>query len=105
MAKILVVIVSSEDEKINVALNFAKRQSEAGHDIRVILFGPSEAKVAGSEELMKKFGELGAIRPKACVYVAKGAAVDGKLGKNFELLPAGQYITKSIEEGYQTISF
>ncbi len=105
MAKVLVVIVSGEEDKINVALNFARRQSEAGHDMRVILFGPSEAKVAGSEELMKKFEELGAIKPKACIYVAKGASVDEKLSKSFELLPAGTYITKSIEEGFGTITF
>jgi hypothetical protein len=105
MAKVLVVIVSSEDEKINLALNFAKRQSEAGHDIRVMLFGPSEARVAGSEDLLRRFGELGAIKPKACVYVAKGASIEDRLSRGFELLPAGGYITKSIEEGFGTITF
>ena len=105
MAKVLVVIVSKEDEKINLAFNFAKRQSEAGHDIRVILFGPSESTVAGSEEFLKEFGELGAIKPKACVYIAKSASIEDKLSKDFELLHAGGYITKSMEEGYGTITF
>jgi hypothetical protein len=105
MAKVLVVIVSGEEEKINLALNFAKRQHDTGHDIRVILFGPSEAKVASNKELLEKFEQLGAIKPKACVYIAKSASVEDRLGKGFELLPAGSYITKSIEEGFEAITF
>ncbi|MGC8495836.1 MAG: hypothetical protein ACP5MX_01335 [Candidatus Micrarchaeia archaeon] len=105
MAKIIVIIVSAENDKINVALNFAKRQSEAGSDMRVLLFGPSEKAVAESPDLMSRFLELGSIKPKACTFVAKNAGIEEKLSKGLELLPAGQYITKSIDEGYQPISF
>jgi hypothetical protein len=105
MVKILTLIVSGEEEKIRTALTFSKRQSEAGHEIRVLLFGPSEKTVASNEKLESEFRSMGAIRPKACVFVAKNAGVDDKLSQSFELLPAGQYITKSIEEGYSTVSF
>jgi hypothetical protein len=105
MAKIIVVVVSAEHEKINIALAFAKRQSEAGNDIRVLLFGPSEKAVAEDIELMNKFLEISSIKPKACIYVAKNAGIEEKLGKGFEMLPAGQYIAKSIDEGYQPLSF
>ena len=105
MVKILSLVVSADEEKINVALAFSRRQSEGGHEVRVLLFGPSEKAVAENDALETKFRELGAIKPKACMFIAKNAGVEEKLSKDFELLPAGQYITKSIEEGYTVISF
>ena len=106
MTKILVIASSAEKEKINVALTFSKNQKAAGHDVRLIFFGPSEAVVANSPELASAVLEsFPNEKPKACVFVAEKAGVSEKLGRVTELVKAGQYITGSIDEGYATISF
>ncbi len=106
MTKILVVISSKEPEKINVALAFSKNQKAAGHDIRMIFFGPSEASVANDSELSGKVLELrDAISPKACVYIAKSMKVEETLKGKVELIPAGKYITESVDQGYSILSF
>lgn len=36
MAKILLIIISEEEEKIRMPLNFIKNQAQKGNDIRVV---------------------------------------------------------------------
>ena len=105
MVKILLIVMSAEEEKIRMPLNFSKNQTEAGNEIRIVLWGPSEKVVANSETLQESYSALGAIKPKACVNTAKGQGLVEKLSKNFDLLPVGAYIAKSIEEGYEVITF
>ncbi len=106
MAKILTMITSGDKEKIMLALGFSKRQKEHGNDVRVLFFGPSEKLVADDTEIGRMVNDVSAvIPPKACIFVAQNSNVEEKLKKHVELLPAGQYITSSIDEGYTIISF
>ncbi len=106
MTKILTIIMSADREKVKLALGFSKRQKESGNDMRILFFGPSEKLVAEDAELQQLVKETSAvIPPKACVFVAQNSHVEDKLKEHIELLPAGQYITSSIDEGYAAISF
>ncbi|MCL4404841.1 MAG: hypothetical protein M1544_01665 [Candidatus Marsarchaeota archaeon] len=106
MTKILSIISSKEKEKISLGLNFSARQKQAGHDVRVLFFGPSEVSVANDEELGKLIQDsFGGEKPSACVFVAQNAQIEEKLSKKLNLVKAGEYITKSIDEGYTPISF
>ena len=106
MTKLLVVVSSADKAKINLALGFSKNQKAAGHEIRLIFFGPSEAMVAKDQELAVAVRDaFPDEKPKACVFVAENGGVKEELGKIVELVRAGQYITGSIDEGYSTISF
>ncbi|MCL4387985.1 hypothetical protein M1567_02430 [Candidatus Marsarchaeota archaeon] len=106
MTKILSIISSKEKEKISLGINFSARQKQAGHDVRVLFFGQSEVTVANDEELSKLIGDsFSGEKPSACIFVAQGAKVEEKLGEKVNLVKAGEYITKSIDEGYTPISF
>ncbi|MGC8651912.1 MAG: hypothetical protein ACP5UH_01525 [Candidatus Micrarchaeia archaeon] len=105
MVKMLLVVMSGDEEKLKMPLTFAKKQTETGNEVRVVLWGPSERAVANSEALQESYSALGAIKPKACINIAKAQGVDEKLSRNFELLPVNAYIAKSIEEGYAVITF
>lgn len=107
MTKILSLVTSRETEKINMALNFSKRQKAAGHDIRILFFGPSEGVLAENEEIKNaiKADFPDSDRPKACIAVAQMQNIDAKLKGIAELVRAGEYITKSIDEGYAVITF
>ena len=106
MTKILAIVTSADKEKIKLALGFGRRRKESGDDIRVLFFGPSEKMVAEDVELQELVESVSAvIPPKACIFVAQGSGVEEKLKSHMELLPAGKYITSSIDEGYATISF
>lgn len=105
MVKMLLIVMSADAEKLEMPLHFSKNQTEAGNEVRVVLWGPSEKAVAEDEALQERYKALGAIKPKACVNTAKAHGLVEKLSKNFELLPVGAYIAKSIEEGYEVITF
>lgn len=105
MAKILLIIMSAEEEKIRMPLNFIKNQAQKGNDIRVIFWGPSEKTMSNNEALQESYKSLGPIEPKACVNTAKADGLVDTLSKSFELLPVGGYIAQSIEEGYEVITF
>ncbi|MEM0141703.1 MAG: DsrE family protein [Thermoplasmatales archaeon] len=105
MAKILLIIMSEEEEKIKMPLNFIKNQSEKGNEIRVVFWGSSEKTLANNQALQESFRSLGQIGPKACVNTAKANGIADQLSKKFELVPVGGYIAESIEEGYVTITF
>jgi|YelNatPaOPRAMG01_1025707.scaffolds.fasta_scaffold444799_2 hypothetical protein len=106
MTKILSIISSKEKEKIMLGITFSSRQRQAGHDVRVLFFGPSESSIANDEELSKLTeNSFGNDKAAACIFVAQSAKIEDKLGSKVNLVKAGEYITKSIDEGYATISF
>ena len=106
MTKILSIISNKEKDKISLGINFSVRQQQAGHDVRVLFFGPSEVAVASDEELGKLVGDsFKDGKPSACIFVAQNAKIEDKLGEKLNLVKAGEYITKSIDEGYTPISF
>ncbi len=107
MVKLLTIVVSKESEKISLALGFSRRQKEKGHEVRFLFFGPSESAIADNPELAKQVEESfpGAERPKACVFIAERANIKEKLSNMVELLPAGEFITTSIDEGFTPITF
>ena len=106
MTKLLIIASSAETEKINISLAFAKNQKAAGHDVRFILFGPSEAKVANDAKLASLVKDsFPDEKPKACIFVAENSGVKDKLSAVADLVRAGQYITSSIDEGYTPVSF
>ncbi|MCL4372124.1 hypothetical protein M1373_02270 [Candidatus Marsarchaeota archaeon] len=106
MTKILSIISSKEKDKISLGINFSARQKQAGHDVRILFFGQSEVAIANDEELSKLIEDsFGSEKPSACIFVAQGAKVEDKLGKKVSLVKAGEYITKSIDEGYTPITF
>ncbi|MEM0154693.1 MAG: hypothetical protein QW814_02560 [Methanothrix sp.] len=106
MTKILSIITSKEKEKISLGVIFSARQKQAGHEVRVLFFGPSEVAVANEEDIGKLIKDsLGDEKASACIFVAQSAKIEDKLGKKVNLVKAGEYITKSIDEGYAPISF
>ena len=106
MTKILSIISSKEKDKISLGIGFSARQKQAGHDIRVLFFGQSEVTIANDDELSKLIEDsFGSEKASACIFVAQNAKVEEKLGQKVNLVKAGEYITKSIDEGYAPISF
>ncbi|MEM0291550.1 MAG: hypothetical protein QXG55_04900 [Thermoplasmata archaeon] len=105
MAKILLIIMSGDEEKIMMPLNFAKNQIQAGNEIRIVFWGPSEKILANNEKLRKEYNSLVAGKVRACINSAKKYNLEMKLSNEVELIPVGEYITKSIEEGFIPISF
>ncbi|MEM3227213.1 MAG: DsrE family protein [Thermoplasmata archaeon] len=105
MTKILLIIMSEEEEKIRMPLSFAKNQIQNRNEIRIVFWGPSEKTLADNETLQESYRSLSTIKPKACENTAKAHGLVEKLSKNLELMPVGGYIAKSIEEGYEVITF
>ncbi len=106
MAKILSIIISKEKEKIMLALTFSKRTAGSENDVRILFFGPSESVVASDNDIDRLITEsFPSEKPSACVFVAQNSNIAEKLGKTVNLVKAGEYIAKSIDEGYAPITF
>jgi hypothetical protein len=106
MAKILSLVISKEAEKIEMALNFSKRQKDAGNDIRVLFFGPSEKALIENGELYEKVSnDFKEFRPSACVFIAEQVDKEKKLEKVADMVKGGGFINESIEKGYTIITF
>ncbi len=106
MAKILSLIISKEQEKIEMALNFSKRQKDAGNDIQVLFFGPSEKVLVENNDLYEKVNnEFKEFKPSACIFIAEQVDKEGKLKKITNMVKGGGFITESIEKGYSVITF
>jgi hypothetical protein len=107
MAKILVMVISSDKEKLAMPINFIKNLLNSGNDIRVLFLGQNERILANDEKLTQEYKNLNNFKifPKACLNFAKISGIENKLSQSFDLIPAGEYVSKSIEEGYQVISF
>jgi hypothetical protein len=106
MTKILSIISSREKEKVNLGISFSSRRRQAGHDVRVLFFGPSEITMAENDDIAKLTSEsFSENKAAACIFVAQNAKIEEKLKDKVDLVKAGEYITKSIDEGYTSISF
>ena len=105
MAKILLIIMSEEEEKIRMPLNLIKNRAQKGNDIRVVFWGPSEKTLSNSEALQESYRSLDHIELKACVNSAKANGLVDTLSKSFDLVPVGGYIAQTIEQGCEVITF
>ncbi len=105
MAKMFFFIISADADKINMAVNFASRRKEKGDEVRFLLFGPAEKFVAEKEELIENINKVKeAIAPKACIFIAQQNNLEDKFRDKLELLPAGEYLSKSIADGFSVIT-
>ena len=92
---------------INIqALGFiASRRKDKGDDVRFLIFGPAENFIAEHEDLIENIDKAKeAIKPKACVFIAQQNKLEDKFKDHMELLPAGEYMSKAIEEGFSVIT-
>ncbi|MEM0157361.1 MAG: hypothetical protein QXN26_04770 [Thermoplasmataceae archaeon] len=105
MARIMLIIMSEDEERIRMPLNFAKNQVQMGNEIRITFWGPSEKTLATSDKLQNEYISLASVKPKACVNTARKYNLEAKLLSGIELIPVGEYIAKSTEEGYGIITF
>ena len=98
-------VISADADKINMAVNFASRRKEKGDEVRFLVFGPAEKFVAEEEELIENINKVKeAIMPKACIFIAQQNTLEDKFKDKLELLPAGEYLSKSIEDGFSVIT-
>ncbi|MEM3262360.1 MAG: DsrE family protein [Conexivisphaerales archaeon] len=97
--------MSEDEERIRMPLNFAKSQIQVGNEIRIVFWGPSEKALAGNSQLIKEYNSLGNVKPKACVNSAKKYNLEAKLSSDIDLIPVGEFISNSVNEGYEIISF
>ncbi len=106
MAKMFLFVISADMGKINTAVNFASRRAQKGDEIRFLIFGPAETFVAQNDEIIDSIEKVKSdIHPKTCVFIAEQNKIENKFKDKIELLPAGEYISKSIDEGYSIITF
>lgn len=106
MAKMLLFVISADSEKINTAVGFASRRKDKGDEVRFLVFGPAENFIAEHSDLIENIDKAKeGIHPKACVFIAKQNELEDKFKDHMELVPAGEYVSKSLEEGYSVITF
>ncbi|MEM0097879.1 MAG: hypothetical protein QW338_05385 [Conexivisphaerales archaeon] len=86
MAKILLLIMSEDEERIRMPLNFAKSQIQVGNEIRIVFWGPSEKSLADNSQFVKEYNSLGKVKPKACVNLAKKYNLEEKLSSDIDLI-------------------
>ncbi|MGC8568103.1 MAG: hypothetical protein ACP5LP_02565 [Candidatus Micrarchaeia archaeon] len=77
---------------------------KGGVEIRTVFWGPSELALSNNDDFLKLYSTLDP-KPKACVWFADHFKIHEKLSKYMDVEWVGPYITKSIEEGFQVISF
>jgi len=99
----LLIVMSGDEDRIRMPLNFAKNQMKKGNEIRIVFWGPSEKTLADSDQLRKEYSLLGSL--KACINTAKKYNIEAKLSADLELVPVGEYISRGIDEGFETITF
>lgn len=111
MNKLLVVVVSDDLAKAQVALQMATRMRRRGtlEDVQVLFFGPSEKTLAAPPqalaELLQGLGS-GDAAPMACRAVADQLGVAEMLeSSGSRLVAAGQEIERRILDGYQVMTF
>ena len=105
MAKMFFFVISADADKINMAVNFSSRRKEKGDEIRFLVFGPAEKFIADHEELIENIDKVKeAIKPKACIFIAQQNKIEDKFKDKLELLPAGEYMSKAIDEGFSVIT-
>lgn len=105
MAKMFFFVISADAGKINMAINFASRRKDKGDDVRFLIFGPAENFIAEHEDLIENIDKAKeAIKPKGCIFIAQQNKLEDKFKDHMELLPAGEYMSKAIEEGFSVIT-
>ena len=105
MAKMFFFVVSADAEKINMAVGFASRRKEKGNEVRFLVFGPAERFIAEHEDLIENIDKVKeAIKPKACIFIAQQSKLEDKFKDHLELLPAGEYMSKAIDDGFSIIT-
>jgi len=105
MAKMFFFVISADVEKINMAVNFASRRKEKGDEVKFLVFGPAERLIAEHDDLIENIDKVKeAIKPKACIFIAQQNKFEDKLKEHIELLPAGEYLSKAIDEGFSVIT-
>lgn len=98
-------VISADVEKINMAVNFASRRKEKGDEVKFLVFGPAERLIAEHDDLIENIDKVKeAIKPKACIFIAQQNKFEDKLKEHIELLPAGEYLSKAIDEGFSVIT-
>ena len=105
MVNMLLLIVSSEEEKIALPLNLAKNQIKAGNKIKVVFWGPSQKTLSNNYELRKEYASALNEKPKGCINYANKYNLAATLSDNLELVPVGDYLSKAVEEGFELITF
>jgi len=105
MANMLLLIISGEEEKVGMPLNFAKTQIKAGNKIKVVFWGPSQETLSNNYELRKEYASVLNEKPKGCINYARKHNLETTLSDGIELVPVGDYLAKAIEEGYEIITF
>ncbi|MGC8558794.1 MAG: hypothetical protein ACP5NC_07400 [Nitrososphaeria archaeon] len=103
MAKMLLIIMNEDEERIRMPLSFAKNQIQLGNEIRAVFWGPSERAMAGNDQLRRECSSI--VKLKACINSAKKYGLESKLFYDLELIPVGEYISRSITEGFEAITF
>lgn len=110
MAKV-VVVISSEDEKFDVALTFAYRSyvNKRFSDIKVLFFGPSQKRLAKLDgDNLKMLQELiqAGVVDSACVRYAENWGLSEEITKRgVRLAPFGERLATLLNEGYTPITF
>ena len=105
MAKMFFFVTSADAEKINMAVGFASRRKEKGDEVRFLVFGPAERFIAEHENLIENIDKVKeAIKPKACIFIAQQNKLEDKFKNHLELLPAGEYMSKAIDDGFSVIT-
>ena len=105
MAKMFFFVISADVEKINMGINFASRRKDKGDEVRFLIFGPAENFIAEHGDLIENIDKAKeAIKPKACVFIAQQNKLEEKFKDHLELLPAGEYMSKAIDEGFSVIT-
>ncbi len=105
MSKMLFFVISADAEKINMAINFAARRKDKGNEVRFLVFGPAEKFIADKADILQSLDNVkGQIAPKACIFIAEQNNLKEELEKHLELLPAGEYVSKGIDEGFSVIT-
>ncbi|MET1128890.1 MAG: hypothetical protein ABWW70_06195 [Thermoproteota archaeon] len=111
MAKVLVVVSTSEVEKASLGIRWAAAavRNKWVDDVEVVFFGPVEEKIAeGDERLLgplKELIELGKM-PAACRRVAEMGGYVNKLAeRQVKVEYVGELIAKYVKEGYVPLVF
>jgi len=101
----LLLIISGEEEKVGVPLNFAKTKIKAGNKIKVVFWGASQKTLGNSYELRKEYASALNEKPKGCINYARKHNLETTLSDDLELIPVGDYLSKAVEEGFELIAF
>jgi len=105
MANMLLLIISGEEERLRMPLNFAKTQIKAGNKIKVVFWGSSQKTLSNNYELRREYASVLNEKPKGCINYARMHNLESTLSDDLELIPVGDYLSKAVDEGFELITF